>query len=963
MYSPEPAFMAPKGKERKLPIWIIPLIFLSMFSNFISAQQATCPWLADFSINIVPKLPGSTPTNPGCPTPDCDELMYEVYITTNASYTSFEYSWLSIQARINTNGTSSYIETALSRESCSPAWNAAQFSVENDPAGFGLVTLNLGDPFNTSYPSSLGQAIPLTNGSALLFTIVIHAPAGSPVTWQNPSTGSNPYISVYAKNVQFGSSCAGELAVNYGGAISPNITMPVPGSCTGGAGYFVDVPQQMQTYQGNFLDAVPIPIILTGLTPGTILEELEVVALVKTQNYMEFGNVVSDLLPCTGGILDPDNCSIKIRDYESGGYKYREISALAQNVTVNSAHDLLLKIYLLGPLNESIGDCAEMTIQSLRIKQNGVCCSVPHSTANGYPSATICYQGSPVCPEFDLAVTDLTSGNDCEIKYRVALNWSYQQASFNIEELRFRLRFAVDGPLNVSALNNSLCANCLTITSPTQGLYEATVNLTNTLVNKGSGFDLVFSSTDGCVTGFLFLESTIDVVGSPKCVPELLPPYTTGNYSRCFARLAGNLFYKSTQDCADYLINAKPVSGAGSNCEFNDILENGNSPWSFCACKTGFPYTVTCSRISGGGWLDNVSTFDLVLMSKHILGTDPFNNTFKEVAADIDCNGVVATFDIVELRKLLLGIYTTFPNGVPSYKILGSTPPTQYPAPNPPYSASNPNPYCQSSLTKIINSASDNVNFYSVKTGDVSWANDSSPISCFTSDNAEDRINSTLPVRLTNSLVPPGQILRIPIILDQNDALAAWQCALHFDPTRMQYIGFIPGNTNGEIYAGATDADEGILRLLWYEQHGQEIPMATGEALCYLDFYVSTEISHTELELFEEPDGLKPLAYEADGRAYHLTAIANSETGPTIRVFPNPFGQNIWLNINVPHDGKATLSICDALGNIVSEQGLDLKAGSQKIQLESADLGHNSGYYHLTLRTVDGIQTVKLLKL
>ncbi|MCC7505580.1 MAG: hypothetical protein IT259_09770, partial [Saprospiraceae bacterium] len=816
-----------------------------MFPGFISAQTPSCSWLNDFSINIVPKLPGTAPSYPGCPTPDCDELMYEVYVTTNAAYTSFEYSWLSIQARINTNGSSSYIETDLTRESCSPAWNAAQFAVENDPGGFGLVTLNLGDPFSTTYPSALGQVIPLTNGSALLFTIVVHAPAGAPVNWQNPSTGVNPYISVYAKNVQFGANCAGELAVNYGGALSPNVTMPVPGNCTDGAAYFFDVPQQTQTYMGNLLDAVPIPIVLTGLTSGTVLEEIEIVALVKTQNYMEFGNVQSDLFPCPGGILDPDNCSIKIRDYESGGFKYREISALAHNVTVGSAHDILLNIYLLGPLNESIADCAEVTLQSLRIKRNGVCCSVPVATANGYPSATICYQGSPICPEFDLAVTDLPTGNDCEIRYRVDLNWSYQQASFNVEELRFRLRFSYNGPLSVSAQNNSLCASCLSITSPGQGLHEITINLTNTLVNKGSGFDLVFSGTEGCVTGFLFLESTIDVVGSSKCVPELLPPYTTGNYSRCFARLAGNVFYKMTQDCADYLIQAQPVSGQVPGCTFYNTLENQTEAWSFCVCKPNFPYQVTCSRPGAPNWLNNVSTFDLVLISKHVLGIEPFNNTFKYVAADANCNGVVTTFDISELRKLLLGIVNELPNGVPSYKILGAVPPI--PMGN--FISVGSNPYCQSQFTKTTSSASDDINFYVVKTGDVNWNEGTNPVACFSNEDAEDRSARTIPVQIINPVAQAGEMIRIPLVFSQNESVAAWQMELGFDASRMQYAGFEPGIWPTEVFVGETDADAGRLRLLWYDEAGKEIQVETGTVIGYLSFHTSASLNETELAI------------------------------------------------------------------------------------------------------------------
>src|SRR5690606_38908605 len=56
--------------------------------------------------------------------------------------------------------------------------------------------------------------------------------------------------------------------------------------------------------------------------------------------------------------------------------------------------------------------------------------------------------------------------------------------------------------------------------------------------------------------------------------------------------------------------------------------------------------------------LNGVTTFDLVLISKHILGSEPLNSPYKMIAADANKSGSITTFDIVEFRKLILGIYT-----------------------------------------------------------------------------------------------------------------------------------------------------------------------------------------------------------------------------------------------------------------------------------------------------------------
>ncbi|MEZ4917493.1 MAG: hypothetical protein R2792_00180 [Saprospiraceae bacterium] len=65
--------------------------------------------------------------------------------------------------------------------------------------------------------------------------------------------------------------------------------------------------------------------------------------------------------------------------------------------------------------------------------------------------------------------------------------------------------------------------------------------------------------------------------------------------------------------------------------------------------------------------LNGVSTYDLVLISKSILGLEPLSQPWQQTAADINNSGSVTTFDIVEGRKLILGIYSEFPGRRPGF--------------------------------------------------------------------------------------------------------------------------------------------------------------------------------------------------------------------------------------------------------------------------------------------------------
>lgn len=60
--------------------------------------------------------------------------------------------------------------------------------------------------------------------------------------------------------------------------------------------------------------------------------------------------------------------------------------------------------------------------------------------------------------------------------------------------------------------------------------------------------------------------------------------------------------------------------------------------------------------------LNGVTTYDLVLISKHILGIEPLDSPYKLIAADANLDGQITTADVVLLRKLILGIIPRLPS-------------------------------------------------------------------------------------------------------------------------------------------------------------------------------------------------------------------------------------------------------------------------------------------------------------
>ena len=54
--------------------------------------------------------------------------------------------------------------------------------------------------------------------------------------------------------------------------------------------------------------------------------------------------------------------------------------------------------------------------------------------------------------------------------------------------------------------------------------------------------------------------------------------------------------------------------------------------------------------------LNGITTFDMVLISQHILGVNPFDFVCQHIAADTNNSGSTTTLDMVKLRRLILNV-------------------------------------------------------------------------------------------------------------------------------------------------------------------------------------------------------------------------------------------------------------------------------------------------------------------
>ncbi|MDO8368834.1 MAG: hypothetical protein Q7T20_18705, partial [Saprospiraceae bacterium] len=130
------------------------------------------------------------------------------------------------------------------------------------------------------------------------------------------------------------------------------------------------------------------------------------------------------------------------------------------------------------------------------------------------------------------------------------------------------------------------------------------------------------------------------------------------------------------------------------------------SPWLPSDCVK---YTATPS-FDGNPLINGVTLFDLLLIQKHIDGIEPFNNPYQWIAADINRDQIVDTFDIRDCRKLILGIWDSLPD---SWRFVDKS--FSFPDPNNPLAT----PFPESITVDISNPTIFSGNFAAVKICDV----------------------------------------------------------------------------------------------------------------------------------------------------------------------------------------------------------------------------------------------------
>jgi len=350
-------------------------------------------------------------------------------------------------------------------------------------------------------------------------------------------------------------------------------------------------------------------------------------------------------------------------------------------------------------------------------------------------------------------------------------------------------------------------------------------------------------------------------------------------------------------------------------------------------------YNYNISGKKNDDYLNGVSTLDLVLIQRHVLALNRLTDVYNIIAADVNNDEKVTASDLVELRKLILGIFTELPKSgswrfIDKTQVFGDV--------------NNPWPIRERVYIDDLSYAMTNQDFVGVKVGDVNGsatgnfntaATDSRSIVTLTSDNVELAANKVVPVTFSANT---DNVYGLQFTLTLNNA----------DLTDV-YVG------------GKTLAESNIAKIAenMYTVSWNDVQAVNGSELITLNVVSKTDAKASSVISVGSAVTSAEIYSGAELNTAKLSLrFAGDDTFAVFQNEPNPFNDKTTISFNLPAAGDAMLKVFDVTGKVIYTNKGSFGNGMNSFVLSKTDLPAN-GVMIYQIESGANVDTKKMIGL
>lgn len=239
-----------------------------------------------------------------------------------------------------------------------------------------------------------------------------------------------------------------------------------------------------------------------------------------------------------------------------------------------------------------------------------------------------------------------------------------------------------------------------------------------------------------------------------------------------------------------------------SNNKMGDLLTLESGYFTFLDLPMGDSYDLMPSKNDDPS--NGITTADIVMIQKHILGQKNFESPYQHIAADVNNSGTISVADISELRKLILGVTTEFRNGQKSWRFVNKS--FVFEEPNNPWSNNGWKEHVH--IDQLQGDLSD-LDFHAIKIGDLNYSARTNQ-----AGSSSPRTAGSLVLEISEERLEASQELLIPVYGSTLKNIAGFQLSLAYDRQNIQITGVRPGLlflTEANVHI----TDENYLNISW----------------------------------------------------------------------------------------------------------------------------------------------------
>ncbi len=379
------------------------------------------------------------------------------------------------------------------------------------------------------------------------------------------------------------------------------------------------------------------------------------------------------------------------------------------------------------------------------------------------------------------------------------------------------------------------------------------------------------------------------------------------------------------------------------------VMSNNFGEYMFYEIEGANSYQIQASK--NNECLEGISTLDLVLIQRHILELEKLNSPYKLIAADVNGSNSITSSDLVELRKLILGVQEKLAH-TECWKFLDQN-----------YifdDKSNPWNYPEDAHLADLSVDELSSDLVAIKIGDVNGS-----VSNIHDPNSSTRSANIFQVLSEDVLFEEGEEIRIPVVAQSAIDMVALQANFSFDTDALEFVGIESKTLDLKPSFHHLDKTEEVSNLSIAYSNVHETSISKEDDLFVLKFIAKSSNKLSNV-FTENSSRLQSVAFDEQYQMHYIQYDFDVEYLKPLTLgtaTPNPFVDATNFKLFVAYKMPLEITLVDPSGRQIYRSYEEYLPGVHYIEIGEDKLKDVNGVFYFNLSGAEISESRKLIRI